>query len=95
MTNPNTHNHYRNPSELRKIETAMAATINAAYAEAVHDKQAIEVIPSTTMKSPDLEHEAALALAKKRIGHLTGSLIVKQNFETGQNNKHETDSSDI
>lgn len=76
---------------MRKIESALSNIINAAYAGAINDKQAIEVIPSANPKPADPEHEAALAMAKKRIGHLTGSLHNELDAEPEKSNEHSID----
>lgn len=81
MTNIENYGHYRNPKDLLEYEKKNSLTINAAYARAALDREPIVVEPSDKPKAVDEAHEANLAAARQRIGHLTGPIAVRQSRE--------------
>ena len=70
--------HYRSQDALRELETTMCSDINAAYARAALDRQPIRVEPSTNPKPINEGDAEALREATARVGHLTGSIAVRE-----------------
>lgn len=70
--------HYRSQDSLRELETTMYAGINAAYARATLDRQPISVEPSASPKPMHEGDVEALREATARVGHLTGSIAVRE-----------------
>jgi len=80
MTNPN---QLPSQTNLEDTQPFKASDIySEIYAAATFGGERPVVLPSKNPKGPSEEHIEALAAARRRIGHLTGYVAVKETRES-------------